>query len=212
MFVRAAALIGLMAIFALPSSLNASLALQIENKQLLQNTPNQVVRILGTYDGSLPALNGVEFSIFIGRGGPDLLAPLPGLPGNVDGPNITSINLKPTGGVFSGFTVGQTVATSLSQFIQADIITDSTPLSTAFTDQLVALLIVDTTGVPLGAYEADLENTTLGARSTFLGGLDGARLTTLLSGTLTVIAVPEPGTILMLSLAGILTILYRRCS
>ncbi len=196
---------------AVTSSSRADIILRVEDTNLIANTPNQVVRILGTYDGTPPPLDGVSLSVLIGLGGPDpMLGPLPGLPGNIDGPNITSINLKPIGGELSSFSSAQIIGSPRDQLIQASLLradADS-PRSAAFTGQLVGLLTVDTTGITSGQYRVDLQNATLGITSSYLGGAGGTVATSLSFGTVNV--VPEPTSLAMIVAVGGLGMFRRR--
>ncbi len=209
MIVRFCAVLAVVLLSVVSSPLHAAIILQIENTGLQANTPNQLVRILGTYDGTLPAVDGILLNVLIGLGGPD--ASLGPLPGNVDGPNITSINLKPAAGALSAFTSSQVLNLQTDQLIQVELLRAdaNAPISAPFTNQLVAELLVDTTGVAAGAYQVDLANGSLGISSNFLGGVGGAIATTLNSGTLNVAAVPEPGSLLLLSIVGIAVVAHR---
>lgn len=201
MIVRFSALTAVMLLTLASSPLHADLILRVEDTNLQANTPNQLVRIIGTYDGTLPAIDGILLNVLIGLGGPDpMLGPLPG---NVDGPNITSINLKPVAGALSAFTSSQLINLQLDQLIQVELLRADADarIMAPFTNQLVAELFVDTTGVEAGAYQVALDNGDLGIFSNFLGGAAGTLATTLNSGTLYV-AVPEPGNLLMLSILG----------
>lgn len=202
MILRFTAVLSVVLLSLMSAPLHAAIVLQVENTTLQQDTPNQRVRILGTYDGTLPAVDGIFLNVLIGLGGPDpQLGPLPG---NVDGPNITSINLKPAAGALSTFTSDQVVNLHRDQLIQAELLRadSNAPISTPFTNQIVAEFFVDTTGVAVGEYQVDLENADLGISSNFLGGEAGTIATMLNSGTLNVAAVPEPGSLLLLSIAG----------
>lgn len=188
------------AITAVNGSLTRAAIIRVEDTTLQANTAGQIVRILGSYEGppALAALDGVNFSVLLGRGGPDL-----GLPGNITGPAITGINLKPVGGVLSGFTSAQNEIDlgGLTQIVQADLLRADAdvPITGAFTDQLLAELIVDTTGFASGTFQVALQDSDLGVTSTFLGGVGGSLPTTLQSGSLTISAVPEPGTVGLLA-------------
>ena len=198
------AMTAVMLLIGASSALNAQV-MRAEHATLAPNTPGQSFRIFADFAADGDAIDGALLDVFIAKGG-DL-----GDPAGQPGPKIESINLQPVGGVLSAFSSSQNVAQLENQFVEADILRAASDdgISSAFDDQLLAVVTVDTTGFFDGTFSVDLENSGFGIASTFTGGSSGTIPTTLMSGSIS-IPVPEPSALAMLFATAAGTVAVRR--
>lgn len=170
------------------------------NHTLVANQANQVINIFAT-SATGEVAPGFNLNFVIDDGG--------SIAGGVDNnsPKITSINLKPVGGLFASIPDVQSNVLSTQKLYQVTIAPTNVanrPVITA--NSLLAQVTLDTTGLTSGTWVLDLD----GLPSRGLPSSDFAGLaTTVINGSVSITAVPEPSSLLALSLVGSVAALAR---
>ncbi len=164
------------------------------NHNLVANQANQVINIFANPSVAGEIAPGFNLNFVVDDGG--------SIVGGVDNnsPKITSINLKPAGGLFTGIPDSQSIVLQTQKLYQVTIAPTNVanrPVITANT--LLAQITLDTTGLTLGNWVLDLDGLpTKGLPSSDFAGL----ATTVTNGTVGITAVPEPGSLLVLGIVG----------
>ncbi|MEQ1828956.1 MAG: PEP-CTERM sorting domain-containing protein [Pirellula sp.] len=170
------------------------------NHTLVANQANQVINIFAS-SATGEVAPGFNLNFVIDDGG--------SIVGGVDNntPKITSINLKPTAGLFAGIPDIQFNALSSQKLFQVTIApTNIANRPTISTNSLLAQVTLDTTGLTSGTWVLDLD----GLPSKGLPSSDFAGLaTTVTNGSVNITAVPEPSGVLTLCLVGGCALLAR---
>lgn len=95
------------------------------------------------------------------------------------------------------------------QYAQASVVFSGTGKSVAASGDFVTLTI-DTTGLSSGTYALQLAGTDIGADTAFIGIGGGDIPATITNGTITISTTPEPGSIALLGMGGVLMLFRRR--
>lgn len=165
------------------------------NHTLLPNQANQVINILASPSAAGEIAPGLNLNFAVGDGG----SVVNGTDNNA--PRISSINLKPAGGLFANIPDIQTNVFSSQKLFQVTIAPTnvaSRPVITA--NVLLAQVILDTTGLASGTFLLDLDGLP-GPPPLPPSDFAGAA-TTISNGSVVISAVPEPGSLLCLCLVG----------
>lgn len=183
-------LICLLAVVAGSVSVSRGAAIVVGHHELYSNLPNQKIQLFVTGGD---AVEGLNFNLQIGDGGPDL-------GGLTSGPRITAVDLL-TGTIFDGNNTGEQDPGSYPQLA---LRTTTTSTGTVSAQGLLATITIDTTGYFMGTWPLSLSDT-LNGPTDFAG--HSAAIT---NGTLQVTTVvPEPS-LAMFSAAVFLLPLGRR--
>ena len=181
------------------SSLQAGIVLT-GNHNLVANQANQVINVFASPSNAGEIAPGLNLNFVVDDGG--------SIVGGVDNnaPRITSINLKPVGGLFANIPDVQSNVLLTQKLYQVTIApTNVANRPVITTNVLLAQVTLDTTGLTTGSWVLDLDG--LPARG--LPSSDFAGIaTTVFNGTVT-IAVPEPSSLLTLGLVGGISLLAR---
>lgn len=170
------------------------------NYTLLANTPSQVIELRASPSVVGEIAEGLNLHIVIDDGG--------SVAGGIDdnAPKITAVNVQPAGGLFAGVT--QVPSTLITQKIS----TTSLPITlvaerpVVTNNALLALVTLDTTGLNSGNWTISLD----GLPSILLPESDfGGVAATITNGTLSIAAVPEPGSLILFAI-GATTLGVRR--
>lgn len=165
------------------------------NHTLIANQQNQVINIFASPSSVGEIAAGLNLNLIIDDGG--------SIVGGEDNnsPKISSVNLKPFGGLFANIPDAQTNAFSSQKLYQVTIAPTSVANRPIITSNvLLAQVTLDTTGLTSGTWLLDLDglvrppNINLPA-SDFAGA--AASIT---NGSLTISAVPEPSSLLTLTI------------
>ena len=174
------------------NSLHAAIILA-GNHTLAANQANQVINIFAT-SATGEVAPGFNLNFVMDDGG--------SIVGGVDNnaPKITSINLKPTNGLFAGIPDAQNNVFSSQKLWQVTIAPTNVanrPVISA--NVLLAQVTLDTTGLTSGNWVLDLDGLPLrGLPSSDFAGLS----TTVTNGSVSISAVPEPSSLLAIGFAG----------
>lgn len=177
----------------------------VGDHDLLENTAGQQIQIYVSGGGNVSGLN---LFVQVGDGGPELTDFF--LPAGTDGPSITSIDLKPIGGIFAGIGDSQVDITPDVPQVKNSTIA-MTGGGSVVADGLLAIITIDTTGFFAGD-AVTTWNLLLGGVLPDAGGYDTDFAGTpidITNGSLSVVAVPEPATLGLIALGGA-GLLWRR--
>ena len=166
--------------------------------ELLPNQANQIINILAQpmFAGELAP--GLNLNFVLDDGG----SVVGGIDGNA--PLITAINLKPVGGLFAGIPDSQTIVFQSPELYQLTIAPTNVANRPEITSNvLLAQITFNTSGLTSGNWVLNLD------------GLPGVGLpksdfagspTTVFNGSISIAAVPEPGSgcVLLLTAVGLL--------
>lgn len=169
---------------------------------LIADRANQIVNIFAspTFAGEIAP--GFNLNLFVDDGG----SVVGGLDNNA--PKITSVNLKPVGGLFSAIPDSQTVVFSSQKLFQVTIAPTTAATRPQITANiLLAQVTLDTTGLTTGNWVFGLN----GLPGVGLPASDFAGNTTVVTnGTLTITAVPEPSTIALTAIGLVTGVCFQR--
>jgi len=170
---------------------SADMYIDVGNHKLLPDTPGQTVRIMVSTDAA-DVVGGCNLNAEIAGGGSAY--------GGAAGPAITGADME-AGTIFDGNNAGQTDLGSIPQLAIRSIVTTS---GTVLADGLLVTLTIDTTGFTTPGSTWMLE---LG--QTLNGPTDFAPTPAIISeGTIELI--PEPASLVLLSLGGLALLVRRR--
>lgn len=163
--------------------LNPNPTVRVPDVMLFPNQANQYVDIYVTDNAPLGGLN---FSIILGDGFPDLAG------STIDGPIITDVDLigtllQPT--VFTGNNTGQQDPGSKDRVAFRNTTTQS---GTVSEDGRLAILTIDTTGYFSGTYDLLVDGLNASPSTELLAATGEIYQTQFRNGSITLTAVPEP--------------------
>lgn len=174
------------------ASVASAAAIDVGSHNLLANTAGQKIYISITGG---EALIGMNFNAQVGDGGPELADY--GYPAGTDGPAITGVNFDIAGGMFNG-TGSQDDLGSLPQL---QMWMYNVTAGSAAANGLLVELTLDTTGFYSGSWDLMLGDV-FGGQASTEGVIAGGNTLPIdiTNGSITI--VPEPATLVLLSVAG----------
>lgn len=189
------------ALMALASSSSQAGFILAGNHTLVANQANQVINILASPTVLGEMAPGLNLNFVVDDGG--------SIVGGVDNnaPKITSINLKPIGGLFASIPDLQSNVLATQKLYQVTIApTNVANRPVITTNVLLAQVTLDTTGLATGSWILDLDGLpTRGLPSSDFAGV----ATTVNNGTVSINAVPEPNSLTAMGLVGIIAAVSR---
>ena len=188
---------------ACATAAHAAPTINVGSVTLTPNTAGQVVSLYVTGDVGGNKVQGLNFDVSTGGGGVQF--------GGTLAPAITSVNLKPAGGLFAGIGDGQQNAGSSTQANFSTLAYLSGGSGATITipaaRTLLAQVTVSTVGFATGTYAFSLANVLPNGGGTY--GTDFAGVpAAITNGTLTIGTVPEPASLATAAVAG--AVLARR--
>ena len=163
---------------------------------LAPNQANQVVDLYVTGDAGGTAVGGINFDASTGGGGTS--------EGGTVAPMITAVNLKPSGGLFSGISDTQMDDGSIPQAAFYSLAYTSGGPGATITipdvSTLLAQVTFDTTGLDSGSYEFALSDVLPDSGGTYSTDFAGTPAS-ITNGEI-IIVVPEPASVGILGMVG----------
>ncbi len=198
------------------STSRADLILSIGDIDLQPNLANQTVSVFARFSSSvaapIPTVGGLQLNVRLGSGtGTPGTAPV--FQGAAAGTSLGGISFDGTLWDGSAVDISRDPLTGFAQYASAGIsfVSNSDLRTLGSADQLVAKLIIDTSGVNSGTFVVDLNDGDLGP--SYFQSIADERLTSSTfasNGLIRIVAVPEPCSLVLTVLSAICLSLSRR--